>query len=132
MLDTKKLIAKMLNALKVDYVVEEGTVGADARYRKWNSGKAEFWYHKTVTGITTAVWTTPIYYQDSTVFGNIWNGVFNTAPKSVFASSNYSQVISIIPNAYNANGITSLRFLTVGQKSKVSGAISIYAEGTWK
>ena len=132
MLDIKKLIAKMLNALKVDYIVAEGAISADTRYRKWNSGKAECWYHRTVTGITTAVWVTPIYYQDSTAFGNIWNGVFNTAPRSVIASSNYSQVISVIPNAYSANGITSLRFLTVGQKSNVSGAISIYAEGTWK
>lgn len=134
MLDLKKALAKILYFIGAidDYVVEQGTIYTYTKYRKWNSGKAECWYHRTIPGINTKVWTHPIYYQDSTVFGTIWNGLFNTAPHSVFGSSDYSQVISIIPDSYNANGITSLRFITVGQKTNASGAISIYAEGTWK
>lgn len=46
MLDMKALINKLLEAVSVDYVVEEGASGIWT-YRKWNSGIAECW------GITT-------------------------------------------------------------------------------
>lgn len=42
MLKVKALLTKALNALKADYVVEEGTSGIWT-YRKWNSGIAECW-----------------------------------------------------------------------------------------
>lgn len=46
-LDLKALLAKILDALKVDYIVEEGTATPDSygtwTYRKWNSGVAECW-----------------------------------------------------------------------------------------
>lgn len=136
MLDLKALLTKILNALKVNYVVAEGTLtsNGNGRYRKWNNGKAEFWWHFNVTGVTTAVWVAPIYYMDSTAytFQHMWEGVFNGAPYCVMASSNYSQVISVIPLSYNANGILNLRFVTVGAKSGQTAPISVYAQGTWK
>lgn len=42
MLDLKAWIDKVTNALKADYIVEQGTSG-DWTYRKWNSGIAECW-----------------------------------------------------------------------------------------
>lgn len=42
MLDLKALLSKILDALKVDYIVEQGTSGIWT-YRKWSSGMAEAW-----------------------------------------------------------------------------------------
>ena len=41
-LDLKKQINKLLEAVSVDYIVEQGTSGIWT-YRKWNSGIAECW-----------------------------------------------------------------------------------------
>ena len=51
----KELLTRILNALKVDYVVEEGTSGIWT-YRKWNSGIAECWgtYSNTISASTTS------------------------------------------------------------------------------
>lgn len=51
MLDIKKLIAKILNAIKVDYVVEQGKSGIWT-YRKWNSGIVELWGVKSINNVT--------------------------------------------------------------------------------
>lgn len=133
MIDLKVLLTKILDALKADYVVEQGASG-NGHYRKWNSGKAEFWWHYNVTSVTTAVWVSPIYYLDSTAttFTQMWSGVFNSAPYYVSTSTNNSQFISIIPTSYNANGIANMRFISVGAKSNNTVPISVYAEGTWK
>lgn len=55
MLDVKALLTKMLNAIKVDYIVEQGTSGIWT-YRKWNSGIAECWgtYSNTISGSTVS------------------------------------------------------------------------------
>ena len=42
MINPKKIIKYLLNAVKADYVVEQGTSGIWT-YRKWNSGIAECW-----------------------------------------------------------------------------------------
>lgn len=46
----KELLTRILNALKVDYIIEEGTYGI-WQYIKWNSGMSECW--GTVFGNTT-------------------------------------------------------------------------------
>lgn len=116
----------------VDYVVEEGTISTYTTYRKWASGKAECWYYRNVTGVTTSVWTTPIYYMDTSTFSNIWSGLFNTTPQAVYASSNSSQVINVCVYAFSKNGATSVRYLTCGAKSSMDAPTSFYAVGTWK
>lgn len=125
--------SKLIDSVAKDFVVEEGTsTDGRSRWRKWNSGRAEFWYHYNVVGVTTAVWITPIYYMDTSAFGSIWNGVFNGSPFSVHCDSNGSQFISIIAYSWNSSGITSLRYLSVGAKSNNTVPTSIYAVGTWK
>ena len=42
MLNVKALLSKILNAIKCDYIVEQGS-NAYGSYRKWNSGIAECW-----------------------------------------------------------------------------------------
>lgn len=44
MLNIKKTLTKILDALKTDYVVEQGKSGG-WNWTKWNSGKFECWYH---------------------------------------------------------------------------------------
>lgn len=51
MLDVKALLTKVLEALKVDYIVEQGTDGGWT-YRKWNSGIAECWYRGNYGSVT--------------------------------------------------------------------------------
>lgn len=128
----KVLLTEILNALKVDYIVEEGSV-SNGQYRKWNSGKAEFWAHiYSANGMTTAAWTSPIYYADRTDWANIWSGVFNTSPTYVYTTSSNSQFMSVYPYNYNSSGIANLRFISVGAKSNAEYGFSVYAVGTWK
>lgn len=47
----KRLLTKILETLKVDYVVEEGTSGGWT-WRKWNSGIAEAWYRGNYGTVT--------------------------------------------------------------------------------
>lgn len=121
----------------VDYVIREGatvdTTSQQGYYRKWHSGKAEFWYHYNAdSGLTTSAWVSPVYYQDKTEFSSIWDGVFNATPYYVTCTSNNSQVISVYPFSWTSTGISTLRILTLNAKSNVGYNFSIYAVGTWK
>lgn len=121
------------NINAVDYVVEEGAPSQGSYYRKWNSGKAEYWYRiYNSSGATTSVWTTPIYYADYNSWSTIWQGIFNVSPTQVITSSNHSQFISIMPTAWDVNGVTSMRFVSVGARSSSPYGFSLYALGTWK
>ena len=51
MLDLKALLGKILDALKVDYIIEEGASG-NGYYRKWNSGILEQWGTVTTSAST--------------------------------------------------------------------------------
>lgn len=55
MLNIKKTLTKILDALKADYIVEQGTSGIWT-YRKWNSGVAECWGAKFITVNSWATW----------------------------------------------------------------------------
>ena len=122
-----------------DYIIEQGeatpTSSIKARWEKWASGKAvmEFAYSGTATA--SNVWATPIYYTDYTsfrnVFANIKSGLFIEAP-NVTVTSNSHVFISIIPYEISANGIGSLRYLSVNQKDSSSAKTSFRAVGKWK
>ena len=126
--DLAAILNEVLPSVAVDYVVEQGS-----NYRKWASGKAEFWAKiDSSTGLTTSVWVSPVYYADFSSFSNIWNGVFNASPSSVNCTSNNSQIISVFSFSWTSTGISSLRMLTLNAKSNVSYNFSVYAVGTWK
>ncbi|MDY3011429.1 MAG: hypothetical protein SOR93_09300 [Clostridiales Family XIII bacterium] len=66
------------NALKVDYIVEEGTAGIWT-YRKWNSGIAECW------GIISSWFSCTIpglggYYHPQGIYVDMPIDLFNTTP----------------------------------------------------
>lgn len=69
MLDLKALLVKILDALKVDYVVEEGT-NTGWEYRKWNSGKLEAWYKaNNLTVYADNAFGNAMYYH---TYSNSW------------------------------------------------------------
>lgn len=123
-----------------DYIIEYGdatlsSISIHARWEKWASGKAvmEFEYSGTATAST--VWATPIYYTDYTSFSNVFasvkSGLF-IEPPNVIVTSNSSVFIGIIPSNITANGIGSLRYLSVNNRSSSSGEASFRAVGKWK
>ena len=81
----KALLTRILEALKTDYVVEEGTSGIWT-YRKWNSGIAECWGYISVTSTSTSTSYGALYYgsQKTQAFPT---GLFNDFPKFVNAQA---------------------------------------------
>ena len=123
-----------------DYIIEYGDVTlsaitATARWEKWASGKAvmEFKYSGAATAYK--VRAAPIYYTDytsfSNVFENVKSGLFIEAP-NVIVTSNSSVFVGIIPSNITANGIGSLRYLSINARSSSSGEASFRAVGKWK
>ena len=124
-----------------DYIIEYGdatlsTITVTARWEKWASGKAVIEFKFSGSASAATVWAKPIYYTDYTsfsdVFASIKSGLFIEAP-NVTATSNSSQFIGVIPSGITANGIGSLRYLSVNSKSTgTNGAASFRAVGRWK
>ena len=95
MLDVKKLIAKLLDAVKVDYIVEEGTT-SNWRYRKWNSGKIEAWGYQYYSSISINI-ASPVFggYRSDVINMAIDSGIFSATPNYVFLQKASSQAGSI-------------------------------------
>ena len=90
MISTKKLLYKVVQALSVDYVTEEGVKTGGWYYRKWKSGKVECWMQYTSsTQIAGTSWASPIYYQDITL--TIPDGIFTATPLRVYITSGTEQ-----------------------------------------
>lgn len=124
-------------ATLVDFIVEQGEgYGANnvkGYYRKWNSGKCEFWYDwSAASGMTTAVWAAPIYFVDTSAFSTVWNGLFTAKPTNLQISSTNSQLINVYAWDYDVQGINKLRLLTCNGKTGAAYSFSLYAVGTWK
>ena len=130
MINLKELLAKLLDAVKVDYIVEQGTSGIWT-YRKWNSGVCELWgkWEETLSNYSTA---SPLYgYMSST----------KNLPFTV-----YDPVVSYIVKvgtgfAMPASGMGSIDTSTLNQiKGYAMGTAngsnatiwSFYVKGTWK
>ena len=63
MLNVKKILTKILDALKADYIVEQGTDGY-WKYTKWNSGKYEAFFSEQCAIDAGTQWIG--YYHRST------------------------------------------------------------------
>lgn len=124
-----------------DYIIEYGdatlsAITVTARWEKWASGKAVMEFKFSGTASAATVWTAPIYYTDYTSFSNVFasikSGLFIEAP-NVTVTSNASLFIGVIPYGVSANGIGTLRYLSVNSKSTGSnGEASFRAVGRWK
>lgn len=124
MLDVKALLTKVLDALKVDYVVEQGTSG-NWSYRKWNSGVSEAWIQSLNLGSQTpSVWVSPVRYKDLTI--SIPSGIFSNTP-SITASSATNQWWVVDINATSTTS-ASARFGTMASSAQTV-YVNIYARG---
>ena len=97
MLDVKKWMAKVTEALKVDYIIAKGTNG-DWSYRKWNSGRIEAWASHSFGSQSGTSWASQ-YYKDLTY--SLPSGLFSTAPMVIASSGNTSWAV------YGASASTS-------------------------
>ena len=129
MLDLKAWVDKVTNALKADYVVEQGTSGIWT-YRKWNSGIAECWGTKTATG-TFAAWGNG--YSKDVAGENYPSSLFTAAPKLI-ARGGVTGYAAL--SGTQGNGTTGVGTTTFFRPSTVSGTrtftVDYYAIGTWK
>ena len=123
-----------------DYIIESGEVTLSSRYtiarwEKWASGKAVIEFEYNGTARASTVWANPIYYTDYTSFSNVFadvkSGLFIEAPNVIVTSNSYV-FIGVIPSNITANGIGSLRYLSVNSKGSSSAETSFRAVGKWK
>ena len=125
MLNVKKLLTKVLNSIKVDYIIEQGSTGAWT-YRKWKSGKVEAWAQNLDLGSQTgAVWVSPIRYKDLT----------GALPSELFPSAPILQVTSGTNQWWvnNANATSATAFTTrccTLSSSAATVYLNVYAK-TW-
>ena len=119
----KELLTRIINALKVDYIVEEGT-SSIWTYRKWNSGIAECWgtYSKSINANTTdlANYINYPFTFTSTpciAIGLMAGGADLYKAHIELSSTNATQVRLVMMNAYS---------------SAVTMKVNIYAIGRWK
>ena len=132
MLNVKKTLTKILNALKVDYIVDQGTSGIWT-YRKWNSGIAECWGYKTIS-TTFASWGS--WYYISVTGDNYPTGLFTTVTsvQGQLTVSNADTISSI--GQRPANLAVTAPTITGVRPTSPSGTYSGYgywhAIGKWK
>ncbi len=117
MLDVKALLTKMLNAIKVDYIVEQGT-----GYRKWNSGLAECWGTGTIGSNSACSVYFPITFTTTT-------GMVATASCEYNASLTYiAPTISVQKYTDHLN-----LYARVSTSTVPSGySVSWFVTGKWK
>lgn len=134
MLDLKALLAKILDALKVDYIVEEGTATPDSygtwTYRKWKSGVAECW--RSIDINTFAPATAVGGFYGRVISGYLFpTGLFVTTPQA-FVNVFYWGTGYFWGQARNVG--SSTYNLAVWRNDNNSSPLngSIYAIGYWK
>lgn len=130
MLDLKALLSKILDALKVDYVVEEGTSGRWT-YRKWNSGIGECWCDDTWT-TTWSFYTTGLYISGTLtkVTPFTFYNADSTAHVSVNVKSAGSNWGWSAITRFSTNNLVAFGVVRNGNTGNVSA--SIYCVGRWK
>ena len=117
-----------------DYIVEEG-VGTESGsyYRKWASGKAEYW-HKFNPGAMTIGTARGSFYTGNYFNSSFESGLFTDVPQvehNVHIATSSYVVGTQIENVTKDN--FEIRIWSSGSITQNSGyTISIYAFGTWK
>ena len=117
-----------------DYIVEEGEgTASGSYYRKWASGRAEYW-HKFNPGSLTIGTARGNFYSGSYFDSSFESGLFNEVPQvNCYAHlSTDSYVIGTQVKSISKDSVT-LRLWASGSVASNSGYnIHIYAFGTWK
>lgn len=130
MLDVKKLLTKILNALKVAYVVEKGTETNGWYYHKYSDGTYDAWQQPQVT---VAV---------STTMGNLYRSAEQTIKLPSFGKANTYFTITglvngqdfVVGNSLVITSPQSYGYYLVRGASRSSGArrVMFYAHGEWE
>lgn len=129
MLDVKALINKLLEAVSVDYIVEEGTSGIWT-YRKWNSGIAECWCDWS-SGSFAPVTAVGGFYGRALTVSNFPTNLFIERPVAFFNLDEWG-------SGYfwgQARAVTATTYrITVWRNDNASSSAkgSMYAIGKWK
>ena len=117
-----------------DYVVEEGAgTASGSYYRKWASGRAEYW-HKFNPGSLTIGTARGNLYSGAYFDSSFESGLFNDVPQvNCYAHLNTdAYVIGTQVKTISKDKLT-LRLWASGKVASNSGYnIHIYALGTWK
>lgn len=124
----KTLLTRILEALSVDYVVEEGTSGIWT-FRKWKSGIVECWGLATKSSLTWVSYlSTGLYYTNPN-----WEVAF---PFSIINPRVTATIVKTGGNVgwvANANYSSEKAFLSVvrnGNSGETSASITV--KGRWK
>lgn len=127
MLNVKKLLGMILNAIKTDYVIDEGTSGS-WEYRKWNSGRYECW--KRAVGQADATYTAwgSLFYKD--VAAGSFPITFASQP-TVLITPYGSQAYVLGCYGISTSSLGTIRFGHNGT-SKADAYANVYAFGYWK
>ena len=117
-----------------DYVVEEGAgTASGSYYRKWASGRAEYW-HKFNPGAMTIGTARGSFYTGNYFKTSFHSGLFTDVPQvehNVHIATSSYVVGTQIENVTKDN--CEIRIWSSGSMAQNSGyTISIYAFGTWK
>lgn len=129
MLNVKKTLTKILDALKVDYIVEEGTNNSWT-YRKWNSGKYEANIKSQFALDSGTAWLGGYYHRTTYTFAlpsfsNTWELV-----SAVKADSILSICVGVVESE---NGLNFIWWN--GISGSISGSQFGYCDitirGTW-
>lgn len=126
----KALLTRILQAIKVDYIVEEGTSG-NWTYRKWNSGIAECWgrTEQMTKSFTTALGAG---YRTDKFTANYPSGLFVTPPTTNLTMHDGGAILGWVSTS--TNGISAVEgypssLIRVENKNIY---ININAIGRWK
>lgn len=124
MLDLKALLSKILDALKVDYVVEEGA-NTYGTYRKWNSGVLEQWGQITTSassGTASSNIQFPISFIDTSYITML-------TPRRNFGASMSVSESNTSGNSQRTPSTTMVTWWKSG--NAYATEIQFYVKGTW-
>lgn len=129
MLDLKKWMAKVTNALKVDYIIEQGTSGIWT-YRKWNSGMAECWgtYSYSFTGFSA--WGS-LYFSTPSATEAFPSGLFTAAPTTQITRSGGTEGWAGL-NSVTKTDVFAMYLIRPTTNPAATTQFHIHAIGKWK
>lgn len=130
----KEWMIRVINALKVDYIVEEGTSGIWS-YRKWNSGIAECWCYTSTSSLTwTAYMASPsvnpyLYYSSGWSFNlpfTLTNTSYVLNATCLTAGPNFGWV------ARGSKTTSSFILYIIRNGNSGSCGVDVSVKGRWK
>lgn len=129
MLDVKALLTKMLNAIKVDYIIEQGTSGIWT-YRKWNSGIAECWGVDSRSRAMTQAYGYAYYADIPNI--SFPSGLFIDTPTVTASRSNVGNVAGLVTVSVGCDASKVYGYAYSATSLTTVVSIAIHAKGRWK